>query len=282
MKKIAVTGGSGKLGRKVVQELLAHGFKVTNLDLFQTPEAACHTQQVDLCDLGTTVDAISGHDAVIHLAAICQARVVPPADTFRANLLSTFNVFHAAKLLGIGRVVWASSETTLGLPWSKQTPPRYVPVDEDHFPHPTTHYGLSKHLGEVIADWYAQREPMSFVGLRFSNIMDVQDYAAFPGYSNDPLERVWNLWAYIDSRDAAQACRLALTAEIAGSENFIISSPDTVMTRPTMELLREVFPDVEVRSPLQGFDTPLVNDKARRLLGYNPQHSWRDHANKNS
>jgi nucleoside-diphosphate-sugar epimerase len=276
MKKIAVTGGSGKVGRALVKDLKEHGFDVTNLDLNRSGDLDCRTQQIDLCDLGHTVDALSEQDGVIHLAAICQARTVPQAETFRVNLISTFNVFHAAKLLKMPRVVWASSETTLGLAWSKSNPPKYVPIDEDHFPHSDSLYALSKQFGEEIAGWYAQRNPISFVGLRFSNVMNEADYRDFPGYWGDPLKRVWNLWAYIDSRDAAQACRLALAADVKGSENFIITSPDTVMNRPTMELIHEVFPRVEVRRELKGFDTPLLNDKARQLLGYQPRHSWRD------
>lgn len=276
MKKIAVTGGNGKLGRVLVKELQEHGFEITNLDMARSADLKCHTRQVDLCDFGMTVDALSGMDGIVHLAAICQARVVPPAETFRVNMMSSFNVFHAAKILGIKRVVWASSETTLGLAWSKENPPHYLPVDEEHFPYPTSTYALSKQLAEVTAGWYAQQEGMSFVGLRFSNIMAVEDYQEFPAYWSNPLLRVWNLWAYIDARDAAQACRLGLAAEVNGSENFIITSPDTVMNRPTMDLIHEVFPAVEVRCGLSQFATPLLNEKARRMLGYNPVHSWRE------
>lgn len=276
MKKIAVTGGNGKLGRVLIHDLQEHGMEVTNLDLARSADLNCSTRQVDLCDLGTTVDALSGQDAVIHLAAICQARVVPEAETFRVNTISTFNVFHAAKLLGMKRVVWASSETTLGLAWSKENPPKYLPIDEAHFPYPTCNYALSKELGEVIAARYAEWFGMTFAGMRFSNVMVPADYSEFPSYWADPLKRVWNLWAYIDARDAAQACRLALTADIKGSENFIITSPDTVMNRPTMDLVREVFPTVELRQKLEASATPLLNDKARRILGYNPTHTWRE------
>jgi nucleoside-diphosphate-sugar epimerase len=276
MKKIAVTGGNGKVGRVLIQDLQEHGYTVTNLDLARSAEVKCHTRQVDLADFGQTIDALAGQDAVIHLAAICQARVVPPAETFRVNTMSTFNVFHAAKVLGMKRVVWASSETTLGLAWSKEKPPKYVPIDEEHYPYPADTYALSKHVGEVIAEQYANWTDMTFAAMRFSNVMIPEDYKQFPTYWSDSLKRVWNLWGYIDARDAAQACRLGLTANISKSDNFIISSPDTVMNRPTMDLIREVFPRVEVRRKLEGFETTLLNDKARKVLGYNPTHTWRE------
>jgi nucleoside-diphosphate-sugar epimerase len=260
----------------LIEDLMSHDFEVTNLDLSRAADLTCRTRQLDLTDFGQTIDALAEHDAIIHLAAICQARIVPPAETFRINTMSTFNVFHAAKVLGIPRVVWASSETTLGLAWSKENPPRYLPIDEDHFPYPSTTYALSKHVGEIIAEQYAGWSGITFVGMRFSNVMVPEDYKQFPTYWPDPLKRLWNLWAYIDARDAAQACRLALTADLKGSDNFIITSPDTVMNRPTMDLIRDVFPEVEVRRELPEFATTLLNDKARRVLGYNPAHTWRE------
>ncbi|MCL2516502.1 MAG: NAD(P)-dependent oxidoreductase, partial [Microbacteriaceae bacterium] len=115
------------------------------------------------------------------------------------------------------------------------------------------------------------------VGLRFSNVMDVADYAAFPAFDADATLRKWNLWGYIDARDAAQAVLKGLEHSEPGFETFVIASPDTVMTRPNAELVAEVFPGVEVRGELGVNDTMLSIDKARRVLGYDPQHTWRDH-----
>jgi UDP-glucose 4-epimerase len=114
------------------------------------------------------------------------------------------------------------------------------------------------------------------IGLRFSNVMEPGDYAAFPAYDADPRLRKWNLWSYIDARDGAQAVRLGLEYTGTGMEVFIIASPDTVMSRPNDALVAEVFPDVEVRGPLGEHDTMLSIAKARRVLGYDPRHSWRN------
>ena len=133
-----------------------------------------------------------------------------PAVTFNSNVTMNFNVFQAAASLGLSRVVWASSETTLGLPFD--VPPRYAPVDEDHYPWPTTTYALSKVASETIAGHIAQWSGIPFVALRFSNIMDPQWYQEFPSFWPDPRTRKWNLWGYIDERDVAAACRLALEA----------------------------------------------------------------------
>jgi nucleoside-diphosphate-sugar epimerase len=187
-------------------------------------------------------------------------------------------VFMAAARLGLSRVVWASSETTLGLPF--EVPPRYAPVDEDHYPLPTTTYALSKVASETIATHIAQWSGIPFIALRFSNIMAPADYQDFPSYWADPAERKWNLWGYVDERDVAASCRLALSAPqdaVAGSPSFIIAAEDTVMNRPSAELLAEVFPGVQLRSEVSEFGTLLAIDRARQVLGYEPRHSWRNH-----
>jgi nucleoside-diphosphate-sugar epimerase len=190
-----------------------------------------------------------------------------------------FNVFTAAVQAGLSRVVWASSETTLGLPFD--VPPRYAPVDEEHYPVPTSTYALSKVASETVAEQIAGWSGIPFVALRFSNILGPADYENFPSYWGDPSLRKWNLWGYIDERDAAAACRLALTADVSGSDSFIIAAADTVMTRPSAELMSEVFPGVPVAG-IDGTATLLSIAKASRVLGFTPAHSWRDHVSARS
>jgi len=171
-------------------------------------------------------------------------------------------------------VVWASSETTLGLPFD--VPPRYAPVDEAHFPYPTSTYALSKVVSETVAEQLADWSGIPFAGLRFSNIFEPPDYAHVPGLWEDARLRRWNLWGYIDVRDGAAACRLALEAAIEGADHFIIAAADTIMDRPSADLMREVYPDVPLTRELDGFETLLAIDHAREVLGFDPRHSWRD------
>jgi nucleoside-diphosphate-sugar epimerase len=214
-------------------------------------------------------------DAVVHLANIPAPDIHTPATTFNANMAMNFNVFLAAAQVRLERVVWASSETTLGLPFD--VPPRYAPVDEDHYPVPTTTYALSKVASETIATHIAQWSGVPFTGLRFSNILGPADYELFPSYWPDPRARRWNLWGYIDERDAAAACRLALEAPAEGSASYIIAAADTVMNRPSADLLKEVFPGVPLTRDVGEFGSLLANGRARDALGFVPQHSWRDH-----
>ena len=278
--RIAVTGGSGKLGRHVVERLRGSGHDVVVLD--SRGERGPGHVRVDLTDYGQVADALGGAqgelepvEAVVHLAAIPAPGLVPDAATFANNMVATFNVLHAAIRQGIRTVVTASSETVLGLPFD--TPPPYVPVDEDHDARPESVYSLGKHLEETMAVELCRWHPdLTISALRFSNVMDVEDYAEFPSFDADPLLRKWNLWGYIDARDGAQAVERALERPGPGFDRFVIASPDTVMSRSSADLVAEVVPGVEVRTELGEHETLLSIDRARRVLGYEPTHSWRD------
>ena len=274
MKKIALTGGSGKLGRVVARYLREKDFDVTNIDTARSPDGG-KTRLADLTDFGQAIDLLDGHDGIVHLAAIPAPHIRGDVETFHINTLSTFNVMHAAKILGIKRVVTASSETTLGLSFSKTNPPKYLPIDEGHYAYPNYTYALSKVLGETMGDYYARTAGMTVVSLRFSNVMIETDYSNFAGWQNDPIKRVANVWAYIDARDAAQACERSLLADVSGHEPFVITSETSVMARPTMDVIKEVFPNVQLRRPIEGVQTAMVSDKAKRMLGYKPTHDWR-------
>ncbi|HEV8402279.1 MAG TPA: NAD(P)-dependent oxidoreductase [Candidatus Limnocylindrales bacterium] len=273
--RVVVTGGTGKGGAWVVRDLRDHGHDVLTVDTRHDGSAFGLCLVADLTDLGQAQEALRGADAVVHFAAIPAPRLRPEGETFRNNALSTYNVFAAAVGQGLRRVVWASSETVLGLPFD--IPPAFAPIDETIEPRPETSYALSKLVGETMAAQFARQSGVGFVGLRISNIMEPDDYALFPSYWADPQVRKWNLWGYVDARDVATAARLALDAPIEGSEIAIIAAAETVMTRPSAELMAEVFPSVPLRRPIAGRETLLSIDHARRLLGYEPTHRWMDH-----
>jgi len=275
-KKIVVTGGSGKAGRAVVTDLIAHGYEVLNIDLVQAREPVAPFLKTDLTNLGQTYEVLNDAYGVVHLAAIPAPGLLPDATTFKINILSTYNIFSAAVTLKLQRVVWASSETTLGLPFDHEQP-AYAPIDEQHPLYPESSYALSKDLSEEMARQFNRWSGIPFVGLRFSNVMEPGDYAHFPSYWDDARKRKWNLWGYVDARDVAQSCRLGLEIDIKGAEHFIIAAADTVMNRPNPELLAEVFPNVPQREGVTDFGTLLSIEKARTLLGYAPQFSWRGH-----
>jgi nucleoside-diphosphate-sugar epimerase len=274
VSKIVVTGASGKAGRAVVRALLEHEHDVLAVDMISPGESSAAFLLADLTDYGQTVECLAGQEAVVHLAAIPAPGIHTEETTFRTNMSSTYNVFEAARLLGLRRVVWASSETILGLPFEREQP-AYAPIDEDHPAYPESSYALSKVLSEELGRQLHRWTGTPYVALRFSNIMEPHDYERFPSYWDDPSLRRWNLWGYVDARDVAESCRLALDAEV-GAEHFIVAAADTVMNRPSRELMAEVYPAVRYRPTAGDFDTLLSIEKARKLLGYEPRWSWRD------
>jgi nucleoside-diphosphate-sugar epimerase len=285
--KIAVTGGSGKLGRTVVAVLGRAGHEVVVLDA--TGRRGPGFVRVDLTDYGDTIDALFGEndpsagpeqaaksslDGLVHLAAIPAPGIRSDVATFHNNILSTFNLFQAARRAGIANIVYASSETVLGLPFD--VPPPYIPLDEEYPARPESMYSLVKHLEEQMAiELVRWDRTLKIIALRFSNVMDPEDYAAFPAFDADAMLRKWNLWGYVDGRDGAQAVLKALELDTTGFDRFIIAAADTVMSRSNAELVAEVFPGVPLTRDLGEHETLLSIEKARRVLGYSPQHSWR-------
>jgi len=282
MARVVVTGGSGKLGRACVADLVDHGWDVVNVDRVAPAQQVCPFIRIDLTDFGQTIEALSAIDdryrhvdAVVHLAALPAPGLTANAATFSNNLTSTYNVFAAARHAHISNIVWASSETVLGLPFT--TPPPYIPVDEEYPARPESTYSLVKHLEEQMAFQFCRWDPaLKMIGLRFSNVMAPADYAEFVGYDADASRRSWNLWSYIDARDGAQAIRKALLHEATGCDIFVIANADSVMSRPSADLAAEVFPGVPMRKTLGERETLMSIDKARRVLGYEPAFSWRD------
>jgi nucleoside-diphosphate-sugar epimerase len=281
MPRVAVTGSGGKLGRVVVSHLLDEGWQVAALDRQPSPDPRAASVSLDLTDAGQVFEALTsvddryaGVDAVVHLAAIPAPGLRTNSATFANNAVASYNVYAAALRAGITNIVWASSETVLGLPFDVDPP--YVPVDEEYPPRPESTYSLVKTLEEEMARQLCRWRPeLKMIGLRFSNVMYPEDYLAFPAYDEDPHERKWNLWGYIDARDAAQAVRRALDHQSTGADVFIIANADTVMSRSNTQLLDEVFPHVRRTRDVGEHDTLLSIDKARRVLGYEPEYSWR-------
>ena len=282
MKKILVTGGSGKAGKATINKLSEKNYDVFNVDLQDKQELDVPFSCANLENFGETVEAITqiddrinGIDAIVHQAAIPAPGLYPNHKTFRVNMLSTYNVFQCAEIMKINNIVWASSETVLGLPFD--TYPPYVPVDENYPPRPESSYSLSKVMGEELARQYCRRnKDMKIFGLRYSNIMEEKDYESFRDFQEDPYIRKWNFWGYIDSRDVGQACLLALESDLKGADNFIIAADDTVMNKTNKELLDAVFPNIKIKGEISDHQTLLNNSKAKKILGFQPKYSWRN------
>jgi nucleoside-diphosphate-sugar epimerase len=273
IEKVVVTGGVGRLGQVAVQQLLDAGYDVTSVDVMSWPSAPCEHLQADLTELGQCIEVLDGASAVVHLAGIFGAGIRTSEVTFRINVQSIYNVFQAATALHLKRVVWASTSAVAGAPFGETVPPS-LPITEDTPFNTSTSYALSKALGEVMAKNRRLWGNLSFTALRFAWIFTPPDYAEVPAFWPDVNTRKFNLWAYLDVRDAAAACQRAIEANRPGAEAYFITAADTLMMRPSRDLAAECFPGVSAEG-LSGHSTFFSIQKASRELGWEPRHSWR-------
>jgi nucleoside-diphosphate-sugar epimerase len=291
--RIFFTGGSGKAGRHVAPYLAGLGHRVTNADLVPLGHPDVHDLRVDLTDLGQTYSAMAGlaafdeldapaaptYDAVVHFAALPAILTASDAEVFRVNVLSTYHVLEAATRLGIGKVVLASSETTYGICFAQgERRPDYLPVDEDHPTVPEDSYAMSKVAGEDTARSFQRRTGADVYGLRINNVIEPHEYATmFPAFVADPSLRRRNVFAYIDVRDLGAAVERCLRVDGLGYEVFNIANADTSVAISSEEVRERFYPGVDLRRPVGGYETFYSIDKARDLLDFRPEHSWRDH-----
>lgn len=266
----------------MIEDLLAHGFDCVNLDINPPRTKHCDFVQIDLTDYEGVFTAMAGCDLLVHYAGYPHPDDDHwgSADRFANNTVTFFNAVNAAIAHGITRVVWASSETIFGYPFQSNWPAR-VPLSETSTPDPQTGYAISKAASERTAELLAKLHGITIVGLRLSNVLydDVSAVPSFqkiPGYWDDLAHRKFNLWGYVDSRDAARAVRLGLTTDLSGAEIFNIAATDTVMKQDTRDVLAAVMPKTKIDPGLSGRQALLDCSKARKMLGWVPDYHWTD------
>lgn len=291
--RILFTGGSGKAGRHVVPHLVEQGHRVTNADLVPLGHPQVPDLKVDLTDSGQVFNAASAiswldeleagqgvpkYDAIVHFAAMARILIVTDNETYRINTLSTYNVLEAAVKLGIPKVIFASSETTYGICFADgDKKPDYVPVDEAHPTVPHDSYAMSKVTNEACGRSFQARSGIDVYALRLNNVIEPHEYAEnFPAFMEDPALRRRNIFAYIDTRDLAQMVDLCLTTDGLGYEVFNVANADMSVNLTSREVIDRFYPGVEVRKQMGKDETFYCIDKARKMLGFEPKHSWRD------
>jgi nucleoside-diphosphate-sugar epimerase len=280
MKKVVVTGGSGRLGQFVVRDLLARKYQVLSLDRVPPREKLCTSWLVDLRHSGDLFEAMRDAYGVIHLGAYQAPNLAPDAETLSNNVTVTYNVLRAAADSKIKKVVLASSTAAFGFIYAtKLWAPEYLPLDEDHPSLPQDSYGLSKVLGERIADSIVALHPeMAVSSLRFPGVNFDLSYESFRERWRNPATRASGFWTYIDARDAATTCRLALEAKFQGHEVFIASAAKNCMIQPSVELIKQYLPKgAKIRKVAGTHWSCVDSSKARRMLGFKPEHLWQDY-----
>jgi nucleoside-diphosphate-sugar epimerase len=273
--EIVVTGSSGKFGQHVAENLAAAGHDILGVDRVANPSLRASR----VCDLSRTDDlleAFAGAEALVHLAAIPAPNLAPDGVTFNNNASAAYNVLKVAADSKIRKVVVASSIAAYGFLYARTMPqPKYLPLDEDHPCQPTDPYGLSKLVGETIADSFATETGASIASLRLPGINFDPEFRLLKERLSNPRYRLPGFWTYIDVRDAVAACRLGLEAAPAGHSIFNVAAPTSNMREPTDDLLKQYLPGVaKSKSGLVGNWSGMDSSKAGRILGFRAEHLW--------
>lgn len=265
-------------GSAVTEYLVSMGYEVLCADIVHPNRPVCPYKVVDLTDLGQVYGILAATDHVVHFGGIPRPTLNTPDAVFRTNVMATFNVFEAVVNLGIRRVVYASSKSVIGYPFQHQSfSPRYAPIDEEHPEGPQDAYALSKYIGEEIAKGFVRRMAgrLSVASLRLSWIHTPATFKdQITPLQSFPAQAMSNLWTYVDSRDVAEATRLALEVDFDGHEAIFVAASDSFSLEPTADLVRKFYPDTQIRSGLEGSNSILSISKARRVLGFTPKHLW--------
>ncbi|HYY89635.1 MAG TPA: NAD(P)-dependent oxidoreductase [Chloroflexota bacterium] len=282
--RVVVTGGSGRLGRVVVRDHLAAGHDVLSLDRVPCADAPCPTWVADLTRAGDVYQALAGKDAVVHLAAYQRPGLAPDTETFGNNVQATYNVLKAAVDLSVRSVVVASSIAAYGYLYAaRPSMPEYLPLDERHPCAPQDPYGLSKVVGERLGHAFADLGVASVVSLRFAGVNFDPSFATFPARWTSP-RGPRGYWTYVDARDAARACRLALEVAPPGHHVLNVAAPLSSMPEPTEVLVRRHLPELlgALRAPAGVSHWSGLNcAEAEHVLGFRAEHLWSDYLGSN-
>ena len=280
--KVVVTGGSGRIGRWLVRELVERDHEIVVFDKAVPPEPTPGvTYKLGECeDLGEVYDVLRAAEAVVHLAAIPSNQRHPYPTVFRTNVVSTYNVGEAAGRLGLRKIVAASSINALGMSMAeREMAPLSLPIDEQHPRRPQDAYSLSKLMDEETLIALHRRTGIKAIAIRPPLMLwpDQIDSTNIRARLDDPALSSRVFWTYCDIRDLVQGFRLALEDETLESETFFITAADALAREPLAELFPRYWPGTEgIASVLTGTSPAVVSTKAMRLLGYRPTWSWRD------
>jgi nucleoside-diphosphate-sugar epimerase len=290
--RVLFTGGSGKAGKHAVAYLAAAGHRVLNIDKVRLNHPGVMDLVADITDAGQIYSVMRGYagfdemesgagqqvfDAVVHFAAIPSLHLAADNETFRVNVMGTYNVIEAAAKMGIRKIIIASSETTYGVCFSDgQTDPAYLPLDEDYPVNPMDSYGMSKRVNEVTAEAFQRRFGIDIYALRIGNVMEPHEYAErFAGFAADPGQRRRIAFSYIDARDLGQIVDLCLKKDGLGYQVFNAGNDSNSVPQPNSELLARFFPNVPLKRPVGENEALLSNEKIRKVLGFREEHNWR-------
>ena len=291
LKRVAFTGGSGKAGRHVIPYLLNCGYNVLNLDLVPLDANGVNNLIVDITDSGQVFNSLTSYlnidelkkspgsnkfDALVHFAAIPRILIKSDEETFRVNVLGTYNVIEAAVKLGIKKIIIASSETTYGVCFANgNMDPEWLPVDESHPTEPMDSYGLSKVINEQTAKSFQLRSGFDIYSLRIGNVIEPDEYHRFKDFFKNPSQRLRNIFNYIDARDLGQVVNLCLSKDGLGYDVFNVGNNNNSVDIKNKDIIEKYFKNVKIKEKLADYEALFSNKKIKNILGFKEEHNWK-------
>ena len=291
MKRVAFTGGSGKAGRHVIPYLLNCGYNVLNLDLVPLDANGVNNLIVDITDSGQVFNSLTSYlnidelkkspgsnkfDALVHFAAIPRILIKSDEETFRVNVLGTYNVIEAAVKLGIKKIIIASSETTYGVCFANgNMDPEWLPVDESHPTEPMDSYGLSKVINEQTAKSFQLRSGFDIYSLRIGNVIEPDEYHRFKDFFKNPSQRLRNIFNYIDARDLGQVVNLCLSKDGLGYDVFNVGNNNNSVDIKNKDIIEKYYKNVKIKEKLADYEALFSNKKIKNILGFKEDHNWK-------
>ncbi len=290
-KRILLTGGSGKAGKHVAKYLIDKGHSVLNCDLVNYTQNQLNYLFLDVTDSGQTFNALSSHfnvnelrknaqpislDAVVHLAAIPRILQKSDNETYRTNVLGTYNVIEAAIKLGVRKIIFASSETVYGHCLSHAEPlPQSLPITEEDAVNPMDSYAISKVVNEVTAKGFQLRSGIDIYGLRIGNIIEPNEWFLFNEFCKNPEVRLPNIFNYLDARDLGQAVELCVQKDGLGYEIFNVSNDNNSVDLHTSTIIEKFYKGSQLKFELGKNECLFSNRKLKEITGFQPENNWK-------
>lgn len=270
--KILITGSTGFIGSILVEQLRAR-HDVVGYDQNEPEQVPVGTTflQGDTLDRDALKKAMDGVEGVVHLAGI-PYDIPPLHEVFSINVQGTYNALELAVEAGASHFLFASSIMAYG--FGQNVDPQYFPVDEQHPLLANRPYGLSKVVGEQLCRTFSERCGIRTYCFRLTT-------AVAPGkrYEMYPLSErkaEVGIYQYFDVRDFATLAEAALADKMIQHDSFLVSAVDSGHAKATGDVIASFYPQAELRYDKLETNSPFVSiDKARRLLGFTPQHTWR-------
>ena len=289
-KRVLLTGGSGKAGKHVAKQLLDKGHRVLNCDLVNHQQEGLDYLHLDVTNAGQVFNALSCHfnrdelrqnknaiglDVVVHFAAVPRVLLKPDDETYRINVLGTYNVIEAAVKLGIKKVIFASSETVYGFCFSHDKPmPKSLPITEEDPTRPMDSYAMSKVVNEETAKAFQRRSGIDIYGLRIGNVIEPKESFLFENFSKNPEVRLPNLFNYIDARDLGQVVDLCIQKDGLGYEVFNVANDNNSVDLNNDQIRKRFYPGVPMKFEIGSNECLFSNRKLKDELGFKPENNW--------